>query len=89
MRDKKRSSVINISSSSDEELVTSLVKRRRTAEYVKLSNISSELREVKDTLEKILTVTNNMSIPIRCGFLPLVHVVMVPEAFQKKLEPML
>ena len=23
-----------------------------------------------------------------CGFLPLLHVVMVPEAFQKKLEPM-
>ena len=64
LRDKKRSSVINISSSSDEELVPPLVKRRRTAEYVKLSNVSSELREVKDTLEKIFTVTNNMSIPI-------------------------
>ena len=29
-----------------------------------------------------------MLVNYGCGFLPLVHVVMVPEAFQKKLEPM-
>ena len=62
---KRTSNVINISSSSsDEELITPFAKRKRTAEFVKLSNISSELREVKDGIDKIFTVTNNMSVPI-------------------------
>ena len=67
LKDRKRmsSSVINVSSSSsDEELITPFVKRKRTAEIVKLSNISSEIKEVKDSLNKLFTVTNNMSVPI-------------------------
>ena len=52
------------SSSSDESLITPFVKRKRTAEYVKLTNISSELKEVKDSLEKIFTLTSGMSIPV-------------------------
>ena len=56
LKDKKRmSSVINISSSSsDEELITPFAKRKRTTEYVKLSNLSSELRELKIALTKSL-----------------------------------
>jgi hypothetical protein len=34
------------------------------AEFVKLSNISSEFREVKVSINKIFTITNNMSVPI-------------------------
>ena len=66
LREKKRaSSAANeSSSSSDESLITPFVKRKRTAEYVKLTNISCELKEVKDGLEKIFTLTNGMSIPI-------------------------
>lgn len=62
---KRMSNAINISSSSsDEEFVAPSVKIRRTAEYVKLSNISSELREVKDSIDKIFEVTSNMRVPI-------------------------
>ena len=66
LKEKKRTlSVINISSSSsDEELITPFAKRKRTAEYVKLSNISSVLREVKDSLDKMFIFANNMSVPI-------------------------
>ena len=66
LREKKRVSVAanESSSSSDESLITPFVKRKRTAEYVKLNNISSELKEVKDGLEKIFTLTNGMNVPI-------------------------
>lgn len=61
---KKVSAAANeSSSSSDESLVTPFVKCKRTAEYVKLINFSCELKEVKDGLEKIFTLTNGMSIP--------------------------
>ena len=66
LREKKRmyAAVNEPSSSSDESLITPFVKRKCTAEYVKLTNISSELKEVKDSLEKIFTLTSGMSIPI-------------------------
>ena len=68
MKEKKRtSSAINISSSiSDEEIIAPLIKRKRTAEYVKLTNISSELKEVKDSLhvDKLFSVTDGMSVPV-------------------------
>ena len=44
--------------------MTLFIKRKRTAEFVKLSNISSEIKEVKDSLNKLFTVTNSMSVPI-------------------------
>ena len=66
LKDKKRmSSVINISSSSsDEDMITPLVKRKHTAEIVKLSNISSDLRRVQNSVDKIFTLTAGMSVPI-------------------------
>ena len=66
LREKKRVSAAanESSSSSDESLITPLVKRKRTAEFVKLTNISCELKEVKDGLEKIFTLTSGMSIPV-------------------------
>ena len=65
-KDKKRtSSVVNIpSSSSDDEFIAPFVKRRRTAEFVKLTNISSVLKQVKDSLDKVFTITNGMSVPL-------------------------
>lgn len=66
LREKKRVSAAanESSSSSDESLITPLVKRKCTAEFVKLTNISCELKEVKDGLEKIFTLTSGMSIPV-------------------------
>ena len=65
LREKKRVSAAanDSSSSSDECLIAPFVKRKRTAEFVKL-NISCELKEVKDGLEKIFMLTNGMNIPI-------------------------
>ena len=68
LREKKRVSAVanDSSSSSDEGLITPFAKRKRTAEFVKL-NISCELKEVKDGLEKIFMLTNGMNIPIGLG----------------------
>lgn len=66
LKEKKRvASVINLSSSSsDEEMFAPLAKRKSTAEYVKLSILSTDVREVKSSLAKIFTVTNSMSVPV-------------------------
>lgn len=65
MSKKRAAGVISISSaSSDDELPTPLIKRKRSAESVKLSHITSELKEVKDSIARIFKVTNSMNIPV-------------------------
>ena len=53
--------------SSDEGTILPFTKCKRTAEYVKLAHISSELKEVRSGLDKIFTLTSGMSIPVGLG----------------------
>ena len=63
---RKRASVIELSSSDDEgsPIAPFIPKRRRAGEYVKLNCILSELKEVRDSVEKLFSVTSSMSVPI-------------------------
>ena len=71
LRGRKRvSTAANESTlSSDEGPILPFTKCRRTAEYVKLAHILSELKEVRSGLDKIFTLTSGMSIPVgfRCS----------------------
>ena len=49
------------SSDSKEELPTPLARRKRTAEATKLSIMSDDIREMKDTLFQL---TSSMSVPL-------------------------
>ena len=74
MKDSKRRSVaniINISSDSDDELVTPLVRRKRSAEAAKLAVISNDVKQVKESVSKIFKLTTNMAIPL--GLRQLLH----------------
>lgn len=67
---KKRSSyghapnVDDTSSSSDDNDDYTGVKRRRTSSSMKLSFIFSELKEIKEAMDKLVTVTPSMNIPL-------------------------
>ena len=65
---KRMSTAANEStSSSDEGTILPFTKYKRTAEYVKITHISSELREVRSGLDKIFTLTSGMIMSIPVG----------------------
>ena len=69
MKDSKRRStakdVIHVSSSdSDDDLVKPLIRRKRTAEAAKLAVMSTDIKEMKESVSKIFRLTNSMSIPL-------------------------
>lgn len=69
MKDSQRRSagknVINISSSESEDGVfTPLIRRKRTAEAAKLTILSNDIKQVKESVSKIFRLTNNMTIPL-------------------------
>ena len=68
MKDSKKRStanVINISlSDSEDDLLTPLIRRKHTAEAAKLTIMSNDIKQVKESVSKIFKLTNNMTIPL-------------------------
>ena len=64
-RKRLSANVISIpSSDSEEELPTPITRRKCTAEAAKLSIISDDTREMKDTMSKVFRLTSSMSVPL-------------------------
>lgn len=64
-RKRLSANVISIpSSDSEEELPTPITRRKRTAEAAKLSIMSDDIREMKDTMSKVFRLTSSMSVPL-------------------------
>ena len=69
MKDSKRRStakdVFHVSSSdSDDDLVKPLIRSKLTAEAAKLAVMSTDIKEMKESVLKIFRLTNGMSIPL-------------------------
>ena len=64
-RKRLSANVISIlSSDSEEELLTLLTRHKRTAEAAKLSIMSDDIREMKNTISKVFRLTSSMSVPL-------------------------
>ena len=62
-RKRLSANVISIPSSDlEEELLTLLNRRKRMAEAAKLSIMSDDIREMKNTMSKVFRLTNSMSV---------------------------